>query len=225
MSPVVLIIEDEEEIRQYILDLLQDHGFTPYAAATGTQGLKLVEKIDPEVVILDLKLPDIDGETVCKRIKSDHHDVKVVMLTAKGTPEQMARGLNLGADDYVAKPFSEDVLIARVKARLRRNQNNNEKLKIDDLVMDPQSHTVKRDKDEINLSPQEFKLLHYLMSNPGQVLTREMIISRIWGASPDIETRVVDVYIGYLRKKIDKPYQDKPNLIHSIRGFGYKMEA
>jgi DNA-binding response OmpR family regulator len=144
-------------------------------------------------------------------------------LTARDTSRDLARGLNLGADDYMTKPFEPEVLKARVHARLRTVDSDDEMLQVGDLTLDPKTHEVKRGEESIDLSPQEYKLLHYFMTNPNQVLTREMIIARIWESSPEIETRVVDVYVGYLRKKIDKD-DNKPKLIHSVRGFGYMLK-
>ena len=144
------------------------------------------------------------------------------MLTARDTSRDQARGLNLGADDYMTKPFEPDILKARVNARLRSIDSNNEVLKVANLTLDPKTHEVKRGDREIELSPQEYKLLHYFMTNPNQVLTREMIIARIWESSPEIETRVVDVYVGYLRKKVDA--DESVKLLHSVRGFGYMLK-
>jgi DNA-binding response OmpR family regulator len=144
-------------------------------------------------------------------------------LTAKGTPEDLARGLGLGADDYVAKPIVLPELLARIKARLRSEAEDNQTILLGDLQMNLRTHEVLKAKEKIDLSAQEFKLLHYLMSNPNRVLTRDVILSRIWGVTADVETRVVDVYIGYLRKKIDSDEGDK--YIRSVRGFGYMLKV
>jgi two-component system, OmpR family, response regulator len=222
MSPTIIVIEDDKEIQQYIAKVLNDHGYTVYPATTASEGMKLVGEISPDLVLLDLDLPDVRGETVCKELKEDYPELKIIMLTGMARPEDMARGLDLGADDYIPKPFSADVLLARVKARLREVANGDKVLKVGDLSLDPKTHQVRRGEKPIDLSPQEFKLLHYFMHNPNQVLTREMILSRIWGMSPDVETRVVDVYVGYLRRKIDKTASNK--LLHSVRGFGYMLK-
>src|SRR4029079_15419762 len=144
-----------------------------------------------------------------------------IMLTGRdGTPD-IIQGLNLGADDYITKAFIADELLARIKARLRAANNDEETISVGELSLDPKTFEVKRGDTTIVLTPQEFKLLHYLMINKGQVLTRDMILNRIWPNSPDVETRVVDVYVGYLRKKIDSDFPTK--LIHSVQGFGYTV--
>lgn len=222
MNDVIVLIEDNADIRDYASGILADAGYSVYTADTGSSGLNQVRDINPNLVLLDLKLPDIQGESICKDIKNEFPEIPIIMLTAKDTPEDMARGLNLGADDYIPKPFTPEVLIARVKARLR-DQAPDQTLIIGDLKMNTKTHEVTREGKQIQLSPQEFKLLHYFMSNPNNVLTRDMILVRIWGNTPDIQTRVVDVYVGYLRKKIDKGFS--PALIQSVRGFGYMLKA
>jgi len=146
----------------------------------------------------------------------------VIILTARDSTADVVQGLDIGADDYITKPFTAEELLARIRARLRQRGQNNHKLEIADLELDTKSLEVKRGSKLIKLTPQEFKLLEYLMSNQNQVLTREMILNRIWPSAPDVETRVVDVYIGYLRKKIDTGFEN--NLIHSVRGFGYVIK-
>lgn len=222
MNAIILIIEDEKDIREFVTKLLIDQGHTVYSAAKGIEGLELAEKVTPDLVVLDLNLPDIDGESVCKQLKENNPETQVIMLTARDTSRDLAHGLNIGADDYMTKPFEPEVLRARVNARLRTHRNDEEMLQVADVVLNPKTHEVTRNDEVIELSPQEYKLLHYFMTNPNQVLTREMIIARIWEASPDIETRVVDVYVGYLRKKLDKGRAQK--LFRSIRGFGYMMK-
>lgn len=222
MNAIILIIEDEKDIREFVSKIMIDQGHTTYTAAKGIEGLDLMEKVSPDLVVLDLNLPDIDGESVCEQIKDSHPNTQVLMLTARDTSRDQARGLNLGADDYMTKPFEPEVLKARVNARLRSIDNDDEMLNVADLSLDPKTHEVKRNGTNIDLSPQEYKLLHYFLTNPNQVLTREMIIARIWESSPEIETRVVDVYVGYLRKKIDSEHDKK--LLHSVRGFGYMLK-
>jgi two-component system OmpR family response regulator len=222
MEPIILTIEDDAEIASFIQNVLSENGFLCHVALSGTKGLEMVASVRPDLVLLDLNLPDVQGETVCKRIKAEQPDLPVIILTAQGSPADMAHGLNFGADDYVAKPFSEEVLVARVHARLRETNKDNGLLQVGDLSLNSQTHEVTRAGVPIELSSQEFKLLYYLMKNENIVLSRDMILSRIWGTAIDVETRVVDVYIGYLRKKIDKPFPTP--LIHSIRGFGYTLK-
>jgi DNA-binding response OmpR family regulator len=220
MKHVILIVEDEPEMAQFMQDILVEHDYQVLVETKGTAALEKIERIEPDMVLLDLMLPDIEGGTVCKHIKEDFPNIIVIMITAQGTPEDMAKGLNLGADDYIPKPITPEVLLARVKARFRADGNQAKKLVVGDLSLDSQKHEVKRAGEHVVLSPQEFKLLEYFMSNPGRVLTREMILSRIWRGSPEIETRVIDVYVGYLRKKLEK---NQSKLFRSVRGFGYML--
>jgi len=218
----ILAVEDDTDLSQYLKEILTDHGYSVQTAVKGVEALNIIRKTEPDLVILDLGLPDIDGENVCSQIKKDHPDVPVIILTAKSGTPNIVHGLDLGADDYMTKPFDGDELLARIKVQLRTQPGNTTKLKISDLELNPANHEVKRGNRQIRLTPQEFKLLQYLMINKGRILTRDMILSRLWDSSPDIETRVVDVYIGYLRKKIDADFKKK--LIHSIRGFGYMIK-
>jgi DNA-binding response OmpR family regulator len=183
----------------------------------------MIKKSAPDIVILDLGLPDMTGESVCLEIRKNYPNLPVIILTAKDTVADVVAGLNLGADDYVTKPFVADELLARISARLRnQNGSKDNKLSVDGLELDNKTFEVVRDGKQIQLTPQEFKLLEYLMNNKGRILTREMILNRVWLYSPDIETRVVDVYMGYLRKKIDQDFDKK--LLHSVRGFGYMIK-
>ncbi len=216
----ILIVEDDKSLQKLLSDLLLDNGFSTKLASTGSKALRLLEETLPDLVLLDLGLPDISGESVCEQIKKDYPDLPVLILTAQNSVEKVIQGLGLGADDYVTKPFNSAVLIARIKATIRARKGLQEEMvKVKDLTVDLRTHEILRDTKEIELTPQEFKLLHYLISNKNRVLTREMILSRVWMYSDEIETRVVDVYIGYLRKKIDSGFKDK--IIESVRGFGY----
>ena len=223
MTHTILIVEDDLTTRDYLRDILTDKGYSVYSAASGTKAISLLEKTQPDLILLDLVLPDIEGESILKKIKENYPDVAVIILSGKDEVDDVVRGFDIGADDYVTKPFQEEVLLARISTRLKEGSPKNSKLKLDDLELDTKRLSVKRGDRVIELTPQEFKLLEYLMTNKNQVLTREMILSRIWSTSPDIETRVVDVYIGYLRKKIDKGHTKK--LITSVRGFGYTVKA
>ncbi|OGM14975.1 hypothetical protein A3A76_05520 [Candidatus Woesebacteria bacterium RIFCSPLOWO2_01_FULL_39_23] len=215
----ILIIEDDEGIRAYLREILTDHMYSVSATGDGISGLRLVEKIQPDLVLLDLILPDIEGEEVCRRIKKLLPDTVVIILTAKDKTQDIVHGLDLGADDYVSKPFTSEELLARIKTRLRGKMIANPTVKVEDLVLNQKTMEVQKGGRDIILTPQEFKLLEYLMLNKNTVLTRENILNKVWKYSPEIESRVVDVYVGYLRKKIDKGMNDK--IIHSVRGFGY----
>ncbi|HUW24650.1 MAG TPA: response regulator transcription factor [Patescibacteria group bacterium] len=222
MMKSILAVEDDQDIRDFLKELLTDHGYLVQTATRGIEALNLIKKTAPDLVVLDLGLPDIDGENVCGQIKKDHQHLPIIILTAKDGVPNVVHGLNLGADDYMTKPFDGDELLARIKTRLRNLPGNETKMKIADLELNPANHEVKRAGKLIKLTPQEFRLLHYLMINKDRILTRDMILSRLWDSSPDIETRVVDVYVGYLRKKIDLNFKKK--LLHSIRGFGYMIQ-
>ncbi len=215
----ILLVEDDKGLQKYLKELLLDNGYTVHVAGDGIEALDYFKKVDPDLVMLDLGLPVMTGEAVCQEIRKKHKDLPIIILTAKDGITDIVQGLNLGADDYITKPFVTDELLARVKARFRKQFGTEAVLKVDDLELDAKTMEVHRKGKHIQLTPQEFKLLQYLMSNKGRILTREMILSRIWLYSSDVETRVVDVYMGYLRKKIDNSYPKK--LLHSIRGFGY----
>lgn len=216
----VLVVEDDQGIQEFLRELLLDNGFAAEVASDGVQALSLIKKSQPDLVLLDLGLPNLAGEAVCLEIRKKYPDLPIIILTAKDDVSDVIRGLNLGADDYITKPFVADELIARIKARLRHSDEV--KLIIADLELNNKTFEVKRSGNLIQLSPHEFKLLQYLISNKGRVLTREMILNRVWLYSYEVDTRVVDVYIGYLRKKIDAEYKKK--LIHSVRGFGYMIK-
>ena len=222
MVNTVLVVEDDQGLQKYLKELLLDNGHSVQTSADGIAALNTIEKTIPDLVILDLGLPNMSGEAVCLEIRKKYPELPVIILTAKDSISDIVQGLNLGADDYMTKPFVADELLARIKARLRQNSNGDAAMKVGDLELDNKTLEVKRAGKPIQLTPQEYKLLQYLMSNKGRILTREMILNRVWLYSPDIETRVVDVYMGYLRKKIDAEAEQK--LIHSVRGFGYMIK-
>lgn len=218
----VLIVEDDRELQESLKELFVEAGYFVKTASDGVEALKQLNNNEFDSVILDLNLPIMSGESVCLEIRKKHPDVRVIILTAKDTTPDIISGLNLGADDYVTKPFVVDELLARVKARLRFRNGSDTTLKVADLVLDGSSYEVNRSGKDIKLTPQEFRLLQFLMSNKGRVLTRDSILNKVWLYSQDVETRVVDVYMGYLRKKIDAEANKK--LIHSVRGFGYVIK-
>ena len=222
MTPTVLIIEDDASLQNYLKELLIENGYSVQVSSDGVEALTLLKKIEPDLVILDLGLPNMSGESVCQEIRKNYPTLRIIILTAKDSVTDIVQGLNLGADDYITKPFVADELVARIKARRRRQGVDDGKLVVGDLELDSKTLEVKRDGQLIQLTPQEFKLLQYLMSNKGRILTREMILNRVWLYAPDVETRVVDVYVGYLRKKIDQGYSEK--IIRSVRGFGYMVK-
>lgn len=220
MVSKILVVEDDQGIQEFLKELLLDNGYAAETASDGVQALNLIKKSQPDLVILDLGLPNVTGEAVCTEIRKKYPDLPIIILTAKDDVTDIVKGLNLGADDYITKPFVADELLARIRARLRHGEDI--KLQVGDLELNNKTFEVKRAGKLIQLSPHEFKLLQYLISNKGRVLTREMILNRVWLYSYEVDTRVVDVYIGYLRKKIDSDYKKK--LIHSVRGFGYMIK-
>lgn len=222
MIPCILVVDDDEGIQEYLKEILVENGYSVKTASNGINALKTINKSQPDLVILDLNLPDMSGEGVCLELRKKYPLLPIIMLTAKDDIKDKVKGLRMGADDYVTKPFISDEFIARVKARLRNNAEKESKLKVADLELDNKRFQVTRGGKLLNFTPQEFRLLEYLMINKGVVLTREMILGRIWLYSPDVESRVVDVYIGYLRKKIDSGHKKK--LVHSVRGFGYTIK-
>lgn len=222
MVSKILVVEDDLGLQKYLKELFLDNQYSVSAASDGIAALNYINKLPPDLVVLDLGLPNMSGESVVKEVRKKYPNLPVIILTAKDTTENIVEGLSMGADDYMTKPFVADELLARVKARLRKDGMIDTKLRIADLELDDRTLEVKRGDKFIQLTPQEFKLLEYLMHNKGRVLTRDMILGRVWLYSQDIETRVVDVYMGYLRKKIDGDNPKK--LLQSIRGFGYMIK-
>lgn len=223
MVHTILVVEDDKGLQKYLKELLLDNGYAVKIAGDGIAALDLLTKSEPDLVVLDLGLPNMSGEAVCAEIRKKYPELPVIILTAKDSINDIVQGLNLGADDYMTKPFVADEFLARIKARLRRKEGGTDAvLEVADLTLNNKTLEVFRGGKAIQLTPQEFKLLQYLMNNKGRILTREMILNRIWLYSSDIETRVVDVYMGYLRKKIDADFDKK--LLHSVRGFGYVIK-
>ncbi len=222
MTQSILVVEDDKGLQKYLRELLLDNGYAVQIAGDGIIALDHLAKTQPDLLVLDLGLPNMSGETVCLEVRKKYKNLPVIILTARDSITDIVQGLNLGADDYITKPFVADEFLARIKARLRRQEGTDKILKVADLELNNKTLEVRREGNLIQLTPQEFKLLQYLMTNKGRILTREMILNRIWLYSSDVETRVVDVYMGYLRKKIDNGKDKK--LLHSIRGFGYVLK-
>lgn len=218
----ILVVEDDKDLQESLKELFVEAGYFVKTASDGVEALKQVNNNEFDLVVLDLGLPIMSGESVCLEIRKKFPEMRIIILTAKDTTPDIISGLNLGADDYITKPFVVDELLARVKARLRFRDGSDETLKVSDLELNGSTYEVKRGNKEIKLTPQEFKLLQCLMSNKGRVLTRDTILNKVWLYAQDVETRVVDVYMGYLRKKIDAEAEKK--LIHSVRGFGYVIK-
>lgn len=223
MLKTILVVEDEKDIRESLKKSLIENNYAVETAEDGAQAINMVDKKMPDLVILDLGLPKISGESVLQEIKKNYPNMPVIILSAKSQTSDIVTGFNLGADNYVPKPFIIEELLARIKARFNAMGEGRFKLTVADLELNNDTKEVKRAGKLIGLTPKEFELLHYLMANTGRVLSRESILNKVWLYSPEIESRVVDVYIGYLRRKID--YRQKKKLIHSIRGFGYSIKA
>jgi DNA-binding response OmpR family regulator len=223
MSEKILIVEDEAKLARFVELELKHEGYEVVVANDGRAGLESFESEKPDVVLLDLMLPELSGIEVCRRIRKVSN-VPVIMVTAKGEVMDKVIGLDSGADDYITKPFAIEELLARLRAALRRKgtvveEENTSSLTVGELTVDTARHTVKLGKNNIELTKREFELLEYLVRNKGIVLSREQILNTVWGYDYIGETNVVDVYIRYLRTKIDDKYNVK--LIHTIRGVGY----
>ncbi|WP_019907604.1 MULTISPECIES: response regulator transcription factor [Thermoanaerobacter] len=223
MKEKILIIEDEKHIARFLQLEFEHEGYTVTVTYDGPSGLKEALEGDYDLVLLDIMLPGIDGFEVLKKIR-EHSDIPVIMLTAKYEVKDKVEGLDIGADDYVTKPFSIEELFARVRAALRKKKPHLKKdvLRYSDIAMDLTTHEVRRAGIKIELTKKEFDLLEFLIKNANIALTREKILECVWGYDYYGDTNIVDVYIRYLRSKIDDPFDRK--LIHTIRGVGYTLK-
>lgn len=224
----IVVVEDEDNLLEALRYNLTKEGYDVAAAGDGREGLALATDIGPDLVILDIMLPEMDGLDVCRNIRGES-DVPILMLTAKGEEVDKVVGLELGADDYVVKPFSMRELLARVRALLRRPRydtaDSGAKVLISgDLELDPSSHTVKLNNVDLDLKPREFDLLALLMARKGKVYTRHEILDRLWGQDYIGDTRTVDVHVRWLREKVE-PDPGNPERIVTIRGVGYRFQG
>ena len=218
----ILLVEDETEIADFVRDGLGEQGFAVDCCDNGSEGLEMATTGSYDAVVLDLMLPGRDGLSILKTLREGQNNVPVVIITARGETAERIEGLNLGADDYLAKPFYMDELIARLRAVWRRSTGDGQAvLNLADLSANLMDREVSRDGDSIDLTPKEFSLLVYLMRSPGRVLTRTQILEQVWDYQFNPGTNLVDVYIRRLRNKIDT--DGKVPLIHTLRGVGYKM--
>jgi len=219
----ILLVEDEERIASFVERGLREAHYVVDVARDGEKGLFLAEINEYDLLILDIRLPGCDGLSICRQLRSKKIDVPILMLSVKNTAEDKVRGLNCGADDYLSKPFVFKELLARVQALLRRRKPSlGGVLKVADLELNQLTHRVKRQGKDIELTSKEYVLLEYLMLNTGTVITRTMISEHVWHEDFDSLTNIIDVFVNYLRNKIDKGFQ-KP-LIHTIRGSGYCLK-
>jgi len=219
-----LVVEDEENIAFVVVAALRLAGFDVVEARSGREGLrKTAESGPPDLIVLDVMLPDLEGFEVCRRLRAERIDTPVVFLTARDTTEDRIRGLTIGGDDYLVKPFSVEELLARVRVVLRRSGKSAESpvASCADLVLDDESHRVTRQDRIVNLSPTEYKLLRFLMHNKGRVLSREQILDHVWDYSFDGESTVVETFVSSLRKKVEV---EGRQLIKTVRGVGYRID-
>jgi DNA-binding response OmpR family regulator len=219
----VLLVEDDPRIVSFVKRGLEAEGYVLDVVANGRDALTIAGERDHALVILDRMLPDLDGLDVCRLLRNSGSQSMILMLTAKDALQDKLDGLGSGADDYMTKPFAFDELLARMQALLRRGpyRTEGQVLTVGNLVVDPTEHRVHRGEREIALTAKEFALLTYLMRNAGKVVSRARLLSNVWGYSFEPGTKVVDVYIRYLRRKIDEG--EATPLIHTVRGFGYKI--
>lgn len=221
----LLIVEDEPNLLSILRKGFAENNNEVSVALDGKTALEMIHNYNFDVVILDVMLPDINGIEICRRLRAAKNFVPVLLLTALGTSENIVTGLNAGADDYLVKPFKFGELDARVNALNRRANQDTEKVDtivISDLEINGKAKSVKRDGESIILTAKEFKLLYYLAKNTGRIVSRDQILDNVWDINFDMNTNVVDVYITYLRKKIDKPFKTK--LIHTMKGLGYILK-
>ena len=218
----ILVVEDEKKVASFIKKGLEEEGYAVDIARHGEEGLAMSLAQVHDLIILDIRLPKLDGLQVLKALRQEKVMTAVLLLTVRATIEDKVLGLDAGADDYLTKPFAFQELLARVRALLRRRAAADPTvLQVADLRLDPARRTVSRGAERIDLSPREFALLDYLMRHPGRVLTRTMIAEHVWDYDFDTSTNVIDVYINYLRKKIDTGRE--PKLLHTMRGVGYVL--
>ena len=221
----ILLVEDEIKIANAIKRGLKYEGFEVSIATDGEEGLELGKTLDFDCIILDRMIPLKEGVEVCKELRKSNIKTPIIMLTAKSGVNDKVEGLDAGADDYLAKPFSLDELLARIRAVLRRGSSLvNDELKVGDLTLNTSTFEVKRSGILINLSKKEYDLLEYFMINANKTISKEKLINHVWDYDSDILLNTVEVYIGYLRNKIDKPFKDK-KMLQTVRGFGYKLEG
>jgi two-component system, OmpR family, response regulator len=227
--PQVLVVDDEPNIRELVQVALKFHGCSVTIAASGREALRLADASRPDLIVLDVMMPDMDGFEVCRRLRAAGNEVPVIFLTARDTSSDTVTGLAIGGDDYVTKPFSVEALVARVRAVLRRASRASAAdgadrasgpLRVADLELDEERWTVRRAGVPVELSPTEFRLLAYLMRHQGRVLTRAQLLESVWGWDYAGESQIVETYVSYLRRKLDPL---GPPLIHTQRGVGYSL--
>ena len=220
----ILVVEDEKKVASFIKRGLEEEKYEVVTIHDGEEGLNTATEKSFDLIILDVMLPKMDGVTIMKELRTRKVLTPVLMLTAKDTVEDIVAGLASGSDDYLTKPFAFAELLARVRALLRRSElDRGAEIHFADLRLDPVTHKVWRAEKEIDLTAKEYALLEYLVRNPNQVLTRTMIAEHVWDYTFDSFTNIIDVYVNYLRKKVDRDFTTK--LVHTVRGVGYMLKA
>ncbi len=222
MKPHILVVEDEAKLAQFIKLELEFEDYEVTIASDGLTGLSTAREIEPDLILLDWMLPGISGLEICRRLRQTGSKIPIILLTAKDEVSDRVAGLDAGADDYAIKPFSIEELLARIRANLRRNrQQNTDLLQFGDLTLNRATREVYRGKRALELTAKEFDLLEYLISHPRQVLTRDQILERVWGYDFMGDSNIIEVYIRYLRLKLEA--QKEPRLIQTVRGVGYVL--
>jgi two-component system response regulator MprA len=217
--PTILIAEDDRRVRESLDRALGLEGYNVLTASDGARALELHQECSPDLLLLDVSMPNVDGLTVCRTVRSKGDDTPILMLTARHEVDDRVAGLDAGADDYLVKPFALEELLARVRARLRTSVVDDGSLTVGDLVMDLEGRRVDRAGRVLDLSRTEFDLLEVLVLNVGVVLGRDVIYERVWGGELESESKTLDVYVGYLRKKLEAGGASR--LVHTVRGMGY----
>lgn len=221
----VLVIEDEHKIARAIQKGLSLEGFAVDAAYDGEVGLRMAKDTEYDAIVLDLMLPKLDGLSLLTKLRESGNHTPVLILTAKDSVQDKVKGLNIGADDYLPKPFAFVELIARIQALIRRSTTKDPVLTFADVSLDPRTHIVTRDGKQLELSVKEFSLLEYLMRHPGAIMSEAQILEHVWDYSYDGLSNVVAVHIKNLRQKLDKAFPKSPTLIHTVRGLGYQLKS
>jgi two-component system response regulator MprA len=219
VQPAILVVDDDGAVRRMLERTLAVEGYDVVAAADGGAALAAIERAVPDLVVLDVALPGLDGLAVSRRLRGKGLAVPVLMLTARDAVADRVAGLDAGADDYLVKPFAPEELLARVRALLRRGETPRELLAFADVVFDVEARSARRGAEEIPLSAREADLLELLLRNPRRVVTRELALERVWGSAAAASLNVVDRYVSYLRRKLGEP-----ELIHTVRGVGFVLE-
>jgi DNA-binding response OmpR family regulator len=218
----ILIIEPDKKLQDYLKDLLIKKGYEARTSGSGAGALSLIDKLQPDLLILDRKITDVREESLCWEIKEEYPDLPIILLLDDFEVERVVKLYRAGADDFIVKPIKTNRLLSRIRIQLSSRRTGKTEYQVGDLVLNLKTFQVKRKNKTIKLTPQEFKLLKFLMRHKGRVLTREMILSRVWGYDTDVQSRAIDVYIGYLRDKVDRGFDKK--LIQTMRGFGYMIK-